>query len=208
MSMMACARGVIPLALGFSGEGDAGASPADDPFERRAIAAAGSGDHQAFDFLVEKYGRRVISLAAGLIRNRADAEDLAQEAFVRAYRALPQFRRGERFAPWIYRIVTNLAMDLMRQRKRRGNVAGEEELMNLPAAESSDTVAEGRQAAQRIDRAIQSLPEMQRVVARLFLVEEFSHTEIAAMVGLSEGTIRSHLFHARVKLKEELKDLA
>lgn len=177
-----------------------------DPLEARAIEAVRGGDRSAFDYLVRKYMKRVLSVAWGLVRNADDAEDLAQEAFVRAYQNMARFRAGEPFGPWIFRIVTNLGLDVIKHRTRFRH----EELTDVrPASrrDQADLAAESRQIGRRIDAAIESLPEMQRVVARLHLVEQFDHQEIAAMTGLTEGTVRSHLSLARRKLKEQLSDL-
>ena len=178
----------------------------DDPLEARAIARVQDGDAEAYDTLVSKYLRRVVAIAWSITRNATDAEDLAQEAFVRAYQNIGRFRTGEPFAPWIGRIVTNLAFDVMKHRRKfhHEELAGTE-----PAArrDSADVAAVSNAIGARIDAAIESLPEMQRVVARLHLVEEMDHAEIAAVLGLSDGTVRSHLSHARTKLREKLADL-
>ncbi len=178
----------------------------DDPLESQAIAAVKGGDRASYDYLVRKYTRRVISIAWGIVRNAADAEDLAQEAFVKAFQSIERFRGGEPFGPWIYRIVTNLALDVI---KHRTKFRDEEITEAEPAGrrDSAELGAVSSEIASRIDRAIESLPEMQRVVARLFLVEEFEHPEIARMIGLSEGTVRSHLSLARAKLREQLADI-
>jgi len=178
----------------------------DDPFETRAIAEVKKGDPGAYDYLVSKYMKRVVSIAWGIVRNAHDAEDLAQEAFVKAYRTIDRFRSNEPFGPWIYRIVTNLALDVVKHRKRfRQEQLDETE--PAPRRDLADLPASSNELSARIDAAIESLPEMQRVVARLFLVEQFGHADIAAMTGLSEGTIRSHLSLARGKLKDKLSDL-
>lgn len=178
----------------------------DDPLEEGAVRGAQNGDAGAYDYLVSKYMKRVVSIAWGIVRNAHDAEDLAQEAFVKAYRTIGRFRSGEPFGPWIYRIVTNLALDVVKHRNRYRQEALDE---REPAArrDLADLPAETRELAERIDAAIESLPEMQRIVARLYLVEQFGHAEIAAMTGLSEGTIRSHLSLGRAKLKEKLSDV-
>ena len=178
----------------------------DDPLERRAIDAVQRGDHNSYDYLITKYMKRVVSIAWGIVRNPHDAEDLAQEAFVKAFQTMHRFKAGEPFGPWIYRIVTNLSLDVM---KHRGRFRHEEISEAEPASrrDRADLAASANEIGRRIDRAIESLPEMQRVVARLYLVEEFEHSEIAAMTGLTEGTVRSHLSLARRKLKEQLADL-
>ena len=177
-----------------------------DALESRAIAAVKSGDRAAYEYLVDKYMKRVVSIAWGITRNSADAEDLAQEAFVKAFQSIDRFKSGEPFGPWIYRIVTNLSLDLIKHRKkfRQEELSGDEPAARRDAAELGAVRSE---IAQRIDRAIESLPEMQRVVARLFLVEEFGHAEIAMMTNLAEGTVRSHLSLARGKLRDMLADV-
>jgi len=174
--------------------------------ERELIERAQSGDTGAYDALVSHYSKRVLSIAWGIVRNAHDAEDLAQEAFVKAYQSIGRFRSEEPFGPWIFRITTNLALDTLKHRRR---VRHEEIRESEPAArrDSADLAAKTNEITRRIGEALDELPEMQRVVARLHLVEQFEHREIAAMTGLSEGTVRSHLSHARAKLREKLADL-
>jgi len=184
----------------------AGHRVSNDPLESRSIAAVKGGDNRSYDYLVSKYMKRVVSIAWGIVRNAHDAEDLAQEAFVKAFQTIGRFKTGEPFGPWIYRIVTNLALDVVKRRQRFRH----EELSDAQPADRRDRAdlpAVTGELGRRIDEAIESLPEMQRIVARLYLVEQFDHAEIAAMTGLSEGTIRSHLSLARGKLKTRLADL-
>ncbi|HVT02811.1 MAG TPA: sigma-70 family RNA polymerase sigma factor [Thermoanaerobaculia bacterium] len=180
----------------------AAASPAVDPLETRAIVSVKNGDAGAYSYLVEKYMRRVLSVAWGIVRNPADAEDLTQEALVRAFEKIGTFRTGQSFGPWVFRIVTNLSLDLMKHRRKFPSEPIEARVDSgvAPADMASS------EKARRIDEAIESLPQMQRVVARLYLVEEFSHSEIASMTNLSEGTVRSHLSIARKKLQQMLSD--
>jgi RNA polymerase sigma-70 factor (ECF subfamily) len=178
----------------------------EDPLEVRAIARVQQGDAAAYDYVVAKYLPRVVSIAFGIVRNSHDAEDLAQEAFVKAFQSIGRFRAGEPFGPWIYRIVTNAALDARKHRtKFREEALAETE----PAARRDDAAlpAMSNELARRIDAALEELPEMQRIVARLHLVEEFEHAEIAGIMELSEGTVRSHLSLARRKLREKLADL-
>ena len=178
----------------------------DDEQEAAAIEAVRAGDANAYDYLVQKHLRRAVAAAWQIVRNRDDAEDLAQEAFCRAFEKMGRFRRGERFAPWIYRIVTNLSLDFTKHRKR---VRPEplSDALSSGRAGRADLRARSNEIAARIDDALNEMPEMQNIVARLHLIEEFSHSEIAAMMGLSEGTVRSHLSHARRKLQERLQEL-
>jgi len=184
----------------------AAAAHEEDVLEVAAIAETKAGRPEAYEYLVSKYLKRVISVAWGIVRNADDAEDLAQEAFVRAYENIQRFRTGDPFGPWIYRIVTNLSLDVVKHRSR----VRQEALSDTEEGERrdhADLPARTNEIAARIDAALQTLPEMQRRVARLHLVEEFSHTEIAEMLNLNEGTVRSHLSLARRKLREQLADI-
>lgn len=196
-----------PLSLVYLASRESGVSEtpnAFDPLERRAVETVRGGDPGGYDYLVAKHSRRALSIAWGIVRDATEAEDLVQEAFVRAYEKLDRFRAEEPFGPWLFRIVTNLALDVVKHRTKfpKTPVETHDERGELRA-----TTPEWSDTASRIDRAIESLPEMQRVVARLFIVEEFEHADIAAMTGLAEGTVRSHLSHARKKLQEALQDL-
>ncbi|HEX7418842.1 MAG TPA: sigma-70 family RNA polymerase sigma factor [Thermoanaerobaculia bacterium] len=178
----------------------------EDALESQAIAAVKGGDRNAYDYLVTKYMKRVMSVAWGIVRNAADAEDLAQEAFVKAFQSMDRFRSGDPFGPWIFRIVTNLSLDVMKHRTkfRDEELSGDEPAARRDSASLPATTSE---IGRRIDQAIESLPQMQRVVARLFLVEGFEHADIASMTALREGTVRSHLSLARKKLREQLADI-
>ncbi|HVT44456.1 MAG TPA: sigma-70 family RNA polymerase sigma factor [Thermoanaerobaculia bacterium] len=178
-----------------------------DRDERHAVESILRGDTEAYDYLVDRYMRRVLSIAWGIARNAADAEDLAQEAFVRAYRTLHRFRTDQPFGPWIYRIVTNLALDLLKHRRRSPQPRELDTEQPAGHRDDADLAAASGEISRRIDRAIESLPEMQRIVVRLHLVEDFGHQEIAAMTSLSEGTVRSHLSLGRKKLQQMLSDL-
>lgn len=178
----------------------------DDPLEARAIARVQDGDTGAYDYLVSKYLRRVVAIASSIVRNPHDAEDLAQEAFVKAYRSIGRFRAEESFGPWISRIVTNLALDVVKHRAKFRH----ETLTDAQPAERRDAAevpAASHEIASRIDAALGELPEMQGIVARLHIIEGIEQAEIAAMTGLADGTVRSHLSLARAKLKTKLADL-
>jgi RNA polymerase sigma-70 factor, ECF subfamily len=176
----------------------------DDPAERSAVERVRGGDASAYDYLVRKHLRRTVSIIWNIVRNAADAEELAQEAFVRAYQRIDRFEKGQPFGPWVYRIAVNLSLDLLKHRRR---VRHEEIDGRAVARERTDAAAESHEAGRRIEAALLDLPGQQRLVATLYLVEELSHEEIAATTGLSEGTVRSHLSLARKKLQDALSDL-
>lgn len=174
-----------------------------DRSEQLAIERVKAGDPQSFDFLVQRYMRKALSIAWGIVRDRAEAEDITQDALVKAYRNIRSMRTSEAFAPWLFRIVTNLALDRLRSMKRRPTDALPE---SLHAKERADATPSEAMAA-RIDRAIEALPEKQRLAARLYLVEELSHAEIATILDMKEVSVRANLSHARRKLQEELRDV-
>jgi RNA polymerase sigma-70 factor (ECF subfamily) len=178
---------------------------ADDVEERDAIRLVRQGEADAYGYLVEKYSRRALSIAWGIVRDGAEAEEVVQEAFVRGYETIGRFREGERFGPWLFRIVTNLGLDSLRRRRRISEPLSEAE--PAPRLDGADVATFSNEIARRIDAALLTLPEMQQLVARLHLVEELDHRDVAAITGLTEGTIRSHLSHARRKLQEMLQDL-
>lgn len=182
------------------------ASGSADPREARAIAAARAGDAGGFDYLVATHARRVAGVAWTLTGSADQAEDLAQEAFVRAFEKIGTFREGEAFAPWILRIVANLAIDAVRA---RGRLESDDALAGFAArrGDEPDVRAESAEMGRRIDEALRSLPLMQQMVARLYLVEEWDHAEIAEATGLPTGTVRSHLSLARARLRDRLGDL-
>jgi RNA polymerase sigma factor (sigma-70 family) len=140
------------------------------------------------------------------VRNAHDAEDLAQEAFVKAYAAIGRFRAGEAFGPWVCRIAFNAALDLVKHRTRVRHEPVREEA-HPTRHDDASSAAFSHEIGRRIDAALAELPEMQRRVARLYLVDELGHDAIATITGLGAGTVRSHLSLARKKLREKLADL-
>lgn len=175
--------------------------------ETGAVEAFRKGDPAGFEWLAMCYMREAVAVARGFVKEQSDAEDIAQDALVRAWNKRDQFRTGDRFGPWLHRIVTTISLDVLKHRRR---VREEEISVTAPAAThlQPEAVAGGRQIAARIAEAIDSLPPMQRAVASLFIVDEFEHADIAAMLSLSEGTIRSHLSLARKRLRELLEEFA
>jgi RNA polymerase sigma-70 factor (ECF subfamily) len=172
------------------------------------VRAAQRGDQGAFAELVRRYQRAVYRVAYALTRNASDADDLAQETFVRAYQALGRFRSGEPLYPWLARIATNLAFSLFRRRRRRPETPLE------PLVEAgmqwgvdrdpADDVAE-RERRRHLQEAFGELkPEHQAVLA-LRVVDELSYEEIASALGVPIGTVMSRLSRARTELKLRLK---
>jgi RNA polymerase sigma-70 factor (ECF subfamily) len=184
--------------------------------DRELILRAQNGDQAAFRRLVERHQRRAFAIAMGLVRDENDARELVQDAFLRVYRSLNSFQGGSSFFTWLYRIVTNLAIDLMRKPGRR-----EAELHEAQASSDEPTdfalvsridgadpldVMRRREIAARIQAALDALPPYHRGVILMREVEGMSYEEMAVAMNVSKGTIMSRLFHARQKLQRALGD--
>jgi RNA polymerase sigma-70 factor (ECF subfamily) len=181
--------------------------------DQRLIVRAQSGDTGAFRLLVERHQRRVFAIALALVRDEQDAREIAQEAFLRVHKGLSQFQGGSSFFTWIYRIVTNLSIDLMRKPSRReaekhfALEAEEGDAALLPPVETDPYDAVRRtQLSSRIQRALEELPPYHRGVILMREVEGMSYEEMAEAMRVSKGTIMSRLFHARKKLQRALSD--
>jgi len=183
--------------------------------DRELIRMAQNGDKAAFRRLVERHQRRAFAIAMGLVRDENDARELVQEAFLRVYRGINKFQGGSSFFTWLYRIVTNLAIDLMRKPGRRDaelreNQSADEESA-FPLVSRIDgadplNVMRRREIAQRLQAALDALPDYHRGVILMREVEGMSYDEMAQAMGVSKGTIMSRLFHARQKLQRALAD--
>ena len=170
-----------------------------------------NGDVAAFEPLVQKYRDRAWRLAFRVLRDREDAWDVTQEAFVRAWQALPSFRGQSAFYTWLFRIVVNVASDRARQRAARGRAFGTERVpeedweraMVDPGAAPDDEARRAEERA-RITRALAALPEHHRTIIMLSDLEGLSYREIAEVLGIPMGTVMSRLHHARKRLRDVL----
>jgi len=164
--------------------------------------AAQKGDREAFGELVRRYGPAARRVARAVLHHPEDADDAAQDGFFSAWRSINRYEPGRQFGPWILRIVVNAAHDLRRRRQIRET---DPVSSHLPGGEASPVaLVEQGELGERIDRALQGLPERQRLAVVLFDAEGFSHGEIAQMLGIPEGTVRSDVFHARRALRVRL----
>ena len=167
------------------------------------IEACRRGDPGAFEELVERTRRRVYSLAYRLVRDPHEAEDVAQEAYLRVYRGLRGFRGNARFETWLHRVVTNTAFTHLKRRGRFGDILAEGE-------EIRDEVEEGRPAVEQaldrdeLKRALEGLTEGLRVVTVLKDVYGLPVREIAQELGISESAVKVRLHRARKKLKDAI----
>lgn len=132
-----------------------------------------------------------------------DADDAAQEAFLSALDRIETYDRSRPFGPWLMRIATNAAIDLLRRRAVRAADALDDRLASSGTSPAKD--AELADLRRRLHQALSTLPERQRIAVTLFDVEGYPHADIAAILGIPEGTVRSDVFHARRALREVLK---
>jgi RNA polymerase sigma-70 factor (ECF subfamily) len=179
--------------------------------DREAVRRVQAGDSEAFEPLVEKYKRKVFRLAHQVLRDQEEALDVAQEAFVKAYRALPAFKGDSAFYTWLFRITMNVALDRKRQRMARAkslggeDVAPEEWERTASSTEPGpEDVATGVERRERIKSALDSLSEPHRNIIILSDIEGLQYREIAEVLGIPMGTVMSRLHHARKRLREVL----
>ena len=172
--------------------------------DEELVRLSQQGDLEAFGRLVERYQKKVIAVAYGLIHDAEEAQDLAQESFIRAYNAIDSFRGTARFYTWIYRITINLCMDhFRRQAKEKTYVSAEPDADPDPL--TPETVASQQEMGMAVRRAITTLPYDQRIVIILREIEGLSYKEISRVVNTSIGTVMSRLFYARRRLRQLLK---
>ncbi len=172
--------------------------------EADLVVRAAAGDRAAFGVLVERYAGVARRVARAVLGNPEDADDAAQDAMLSALVKLDQYDPRRPFGPWLLRIVANAATD----RRRRRTVRRAEQLdAGLTAGGTRpDTTSERRALGERLRQALGELPERRRMAVVLFDVEGYTHAEIAAVLGIPEGTVRSEVFHARRRLRALLAD--
>jgi RNA polymerase sigma-70 factor (ECF subfamily) len=167
-----------------------------------------NGDVAAYEDIAAKYYRRVFMVILGVVHDRDDAMDVAQETFYRAFKNIKRFKGGSNFYTWIYRIAVNLAIDLQRRKKRSSVDLKEDmdEVIVATEASGSDPFRElhDRRLGEKLLRAIDELTPDHKAVIVMRAVEGLSYKEIGRIMGCSEGTIMSRLHYARKKLQEKL----
>ena len=179
--------------------------------EAKLIARSLKQDPDAFGQLVERYATVIVNLAYRMVGDRTEAEDLAQETFVAAFKALPRFRAESKFSTWLYQIATNKCKDWLRA-KRPGQSVHDVDIDDV----LDDRVVEERtperllsqqQVAERLDRAIQRLPPLYREAFVLKHVEGLSYEEIQQIVGVNVDTLKMRVYKGRLQLSRELAEL-
>ncbi|MCX7053829.1 MAG: RNA polymerase sigma factor RpoE [Proteobacteria bacterium] len=197
------------------GDEDAGLPAGTEQSDLELVRRAQQNERGAFDLLVLKYQHKVIKLVARLLRDPTEAEDVAQEAFVKAYRALGSFRGDSAFYTWLYRIAVNTARNSIASRQRRPLdyevELSESEQNNVAARLKHDDTPEAtvlsEEIRQTVNEAIGQLPEDLRTAIVLREIEGLSYEEIATAMDCPVGTVRSRIFRAREAIDRALKPL-
>ena len=188
----------------------------DREIDHQLVLRAQRGDKLAFELLVNKYERKLQRLRSRLVRDPAEVEDVTQEAFIKAYRALPTFRGESAFYTWLYRIGINTAKNYLTAQGRKGPATvdidpedAESASENELARDSSTPEQEmmSRQVAETVNAAMEGLPEELRSAIMLREIEGMSYEEIAAIMNCPIGTVRSRIFRARETIAEQLRPL-
>ena len=188
----------------------------DREIDRQLVERAQRGDKRAFELLVEKYQRKLARLLSRFIRDPAEVEDVTQEAFIKAYRALPAFRGDSAFYTWLYRIGINTAKNYLMALGRRAPTSTEveaeeaegfEEGEQLRDINTPESVLLSNEIAETVNSTIEQLPEELRTAIQLREIEGMSYEDIAQVMNCPIGTVRSRIFRAREAIAEQLRPL-
>ncbi|MDA0189570.1 MAG: RNA polymerase sigma factor RpoE [Proteobacteria bacterium] len=184
--------------------------------DQKLVERAQGGDKHAFEMLVAKYQRKLGRLLSRFIRDPAEVEDVAQEAFIKAYRALPSFRGESAFYTWLYRIGINTAKNYLVAQGRRAPTSTDfdadeaetfEDADQLRDINTPESLMQSRQVAETVNAAMESLPEELRTAIVLREIEGLSYEEIAEVMSCPIGTVRSRIFRAREAVAARLRPL-
>ncbi len=195
---------------------NAGSGMTDREIDQRLVERAQRGDKHAFEMLVSKYQRKLGRLVGRLVRDQAEAEDVTQEAFIKAYRALASFRGDSAFYTWLYRIGVNTAKNYLVAQGRRAptqtpldaeEAENFEDAVLLRDVNTPEAELMSRQIAETVNASMEALPEELRTAIRLREIEGLSYEEIAAFMNCPIGTVRSRIFRAREAIAERLRPL-
>lgn len=176
--------------------------------ELKLIRRVQAGDAEAFEKLMLAHEKAVFNLALRMTENREDAEDVSQEAFLKAYRSLSDFRGESKFSVWLYRIVSNVCLDFLRRKRRRPSASltveddeGEEVQWDVPDERyTPERLLERKLTQEAVRKGLAALPENQRKILLLREIEGLSYEEIGEVLDLDPGTVKSRIFRARKRL--------
>jgi len=183
--------------------------------ERQLVRRAKTGDLEAYDELVRRYQERIYATIYHMTANHEDANDLAQETFIKAYQALKSFKGDSSFFTWIYRIAVNKTINFLKQRKNKThmslndldfNAEHDADLVALISEKTPRREVNLIELQEKLNAAMQKLSEVHRLVVTLHDVQGMSHEEISRIMDCNTGTVRSRLFYARQQMQAYLSD--
>lgn len=190
-------------------------APVPVPVEEELVNRARQGDLAAYDDLIRRYQERVYATIYHMTSNHEDANDLAQEAFIKAFHALKSFKGGSSFYTWVYRIAVNKTINFLKQRKNKAQISLDDidfnaehdpDLVALISEKTPRREVNLLELQEKLNMAMQKLSEPHRLVVTLHDVQGLSHEEIAKIMDCNIGTVRSRLFYARQQLQAYLSD--
>jgi RNA polymerase sigma-70 factor, ECF subfamily len=190
--------------------------PSERDLDQLLVERVQRGDKHAFELLFSKYQRKIGRLVSRLVRDQAEIEDVTQEAFIKAYRALPQFRGESAFYTWLYRIAINTAKNYLVSQGRRAPTSTENDAEEAETFDDADQLRDintpeslfmSRQVGDTVNRAMDALPEELRTAIQLREIEGMSYEDISAAMQCPIGTVRSRIFRARDAIAAELRPL-
>jgi RNA polymerase sigma-70 factor (ECF subfamily) len=170
--------------------------------EQQLILQAKEGDHEAFRCLVERYMKLAYNIAYGFLSNHHDAEETAQEAFIRVYESIASFRGDAEFATWLYRIVMNLSLNRLKRTRRRRELHVDPPAMDAMPEHSDPSGS--LDLAGHIERALHELPLLQRAAVILRHMDGLSTKQVSKILRCSEGTVKTHVFRGLEKMRQKL----
>lgn len=193
-----------------------GQIPGNREIDQALVERAQRGDQKAFGMLVEKYQRKLGRLLSRMVRDQAEVEDVVQESFIKAYRALPNFRGDSAFYTWLYRIGINTAKNYLVSMGRRPQISHDVEIEDaenfedaeeLRTAETPETEMMTKEIAKTVNETMMALPDELRTAITLRELEGLSYEEIATLMNCPIGTVRSRIFRARETIAVKLRPL-
>ena len=187
----------------------------DAPDDQKLVKRAQGGNLEAYDDLIRRYQERIYATIYHMTANHEDANDLAQETFIKAYQALKSFKGDSSFFTWVYRIAVNKTINFLKQRKNKThmslndldfNAEHDPDLIALVSDKTPRRDVNLLELQEKLNGAMQKLSEIHRLVVTLHDVQGLSHEEISKIMGCNTGTVRSRLFYARQQLQAYLSD--
>jgi len=177
------------------------------------------GNMDAFEQLVQRYDKRVLTIAAGYVDCSDDAKDIYQEVFLRVYKGLPKFRYKSEFSTWLFRITTNVCLSHRMRGRRHSHISLDQNVNDedgqphalkdtLSDNTTTDQQTQDGEISMRVEQALRTLSPRQRIVFSLKHYDGYKLKEIAGMLKCSEGTVKKYLFEATARLRKQLKDIA